>query len=251
MQRALVLMFLVALCPTLLEAQPDDPTRWGVGVGFVPKFRISNGSGVLGKLAEVMYEQGDVGLDVKGSDFRVGVVRGRRLKGEWGVSYIRRSFKDESTQGGVETSCFPGTQPNSQSCYTYGTEYFYNDNVVLNGIEANRLFVLGTIKSVVQIGIDLGGGIGWMNGTAIQRRTEPVSGNFPPPPANTTIFFPTIVTETEIPASTLVGVDPVPIGRAELAVGFILGKNVKVRASGGMNVPGTHIFSISTSVFFP
>jgi hypothetical protein len=251
MMRSLVLLFLLVLCPTLAEAQPEDPTRWGFGIGFVPKFKVSNGSSVLGKLAEAMYENGDAGLDVKGSDFRIGVVRGRRLGGEWGVSYIRRSFKEESTQGAVETSCSPGSQPNSQICQTYGDQYFYNDNVVLNGIEANRLFVLGTIKKVVQIGIDLGGGIGWMNGTAIRRMTEPVIGNFTPPPANTTIVFPTNVTETEVPASTLVGVDPVPIGRAELAVGFILGNNVKVRASGGINVPGTHIFSISTTVLLP
>jgi hypothetical protein len=46
-----------------------------------------------------------------------------------------------------------------------------------------------------------------------------------------------------------VAVDPVPIGRAELSVGFILGNNVKVRASGGMNIPGSHIFSVTTSVF--
>jgi hypothetical protein len=249
MKRSLMLLFLVALCPTLAEAQPDDPNRWGVGVGFVPKFRISNGSGVLGKLAEVMYESGDAGLDVKGSDFRIGVVRGRKLGGEWGVSYIRRSFKEESTQGAVQTSCSPGQQPNSQICQTGGEEYFYNDNVVLNGIEANKLFVLGTIKSVVQIGIDLGGGVGWMSGTAIQRKTEPVFGNFTQPPANTTLNIPTTVTETEVPASTLVGVDPVPIGRAELSVGFILGNNVKVRASGGMNIPGSHIFSVTTSVF--
>jgi hypothetical protein len=70
-------------------------------------------------------------------------------------------------------------------------------------------------------------------------------------PPNTTYHIPTVVTETEVPASTLVTVDPVPFGRVELAVGFILGNNFKVRASGGMNVPGTHIFSVTGSVFFP
>jgi hypothetical protein len=237
--------------PALAAAQPDDPSRWGVAVGFVPEFKISDGGGVLGKLAEVMFEQGDQGLDVKGGDFRIGVVRGRRLGGEWGVSYVRRSFNEDSRQGGTETDCFPGFQNNSQICQTRGEEYLYNDDVVLHGIEANKLIVFGTIKNVVQIGLDLGGGIGWMKGTAVQRVTDPVSGNIPNVPPNTTYHIPTVVTETEVPASTLVTVDPVPFGRVELAVGFILGNNFKVRASGGMNVPGTHIFSVTGSVFFP
>ena len=125
----------------------------------------------------------------------------------------------------------------------------YNDDVVLHGIEANKLFVFATIKNVVQIGLDVGGGVGWMKGTATERLTQ-TQGGFSNPPPNATTNLPTTVTETEVPASTLVAVDPVPIGRVELAVGFILGPQLKVRASGGMNIPGTHIFSVSASVFF-
>ncbi len=175
-------------------------------------------------------------------------MRGRRLGGEWGVSYVRRSFDEESTQGGTQTSCFTVRQ-NSEICQTSGTEYFYNDGVVLHGIEANKLFVFGTIKNVVQIGLDVAGGVGWMKGTATERLTQ-TQGGFSNPPPNSTTNLPTTVTETEVPASTLVAVDPVPIGRVELAVGFILGPQLKVRASGGMNIPGTHIFSVSASVFF-
>lgn len=225
-----------------------DVDRWGVGVSFVPKWEMSRASGVLGKLAEVMFEQGDAGLEVTGDDFRIGLVRGKRLGGEWGVSYVRRSFDEESTQGAAETSCFSGFQ-NSQICQTYGDEYFYNDNVVLHGIEANKLFVFATIKNVVQIGLDLGGGVGWMKGTATERVTQSQGGSFNVPP-NSTITLPSTVTETEVPASTLVTVDPVPIGRVELAVGFVLGRNLKVRASGGMNIPGTQVFSVSASFFF-
>jgi hypothetical protein len=226
-----------------------EPSRWGVGVSFLPDLKISNGKGVVNKLAEVMFEQGDNGLDITGGDFRIGVVRGRRLGGEWGVSYVRRSFNEDSTQGGVQTSCFPFGNQNAQVCSANGTEYFYNDNVVLDGIEANKLIVFGTIKNVVQIGLDIGGGVGWMKGTAIERETRS-GGNIGNPPPNTTTVLPTTVTETVVPAATLVVVDPVPLGRVELAVGVILGTNVKVRASGGINVPGTHVFSISASVFF-
>ena len=231
--------------PAVVAAQDID--RWGVGVSFVPKWDISSGSGVMGKLAEVMFERGDEGLDVKGGDIRIGLVRGRRLGGEWGVSYVRRSFDEESTQGATNTFC--NTVQTTEICQTSGTEYFYNDNVVLHGIEANKLFVFATIKNVVQIGLDVAGGVGWMKGTATERLTYTQGGSFTLVP-NSTITLPTTVTETEVPAATLVAVDPVPIGRVELAVGFILGPQLKVRASGGLNIPGTQIFSVSASVFF-
>ena len=111
MLRQIAILCLGALLalPTLVAAQPNaatDPSRWGVAVGFIPSFEISGGSSAIGKLAEVMFDRGDEGLDVKGSDFRIGIVRGRRLGGEWGVSYIRRSFDKDSTQGGTSEFCF-------------------------------------------------------------------------------------------------------------------------------------------------
>ena len=256
MSRLIALCFAMATCwPALSAAQVSatpatpDPDRWGVSVSVVPKFQMSGGGNAIDKLAEVMFNRGDEGLDVSGGDFRIGVVRGRRLGGEWGVSYVRRSFSEDSTQGAIETMCSPQSFNNVTLCFTSGTEYVYNDQIKLDGIEVNRLFVISTIKNVVQIGLDAAGGVGWMKGVAIERNVSS-GGGFNNPPPGSTITLPTTVTETEVPAAELMTIDPALIGRVELAVGAILGPNVKVRASGGFNVPGTHVFSITGSVFF-
>ena len=254
MVRAVVCALFLTV-PTLSFAQapqvpPVDFDRWGVQVSFTPKFEMNGGGGAIDKLAEVMFESGDLGLDLSGGDFRIGLVRGRRLGGEWGVSYVHRSFDEDSTQGGVETSCSTNTFNNVTFCNTFGTEYLYTRGISLDGIEVNKLINFVTIRNIVQIGVDIAGGVGWMKGTAIQRDTESqgdFSGN---PPPGSTIIFPITVTETEVPAADLMTIDPALIGRVELAVGVIVAPQVKVRLSGGLNIPGSQLFSITGAFFF-
>ena len=254
MLRAAVLSLALVLTSSVAalaqpSAPPPDPDRWGVQVAFTPNFDITGGDGVIDKLAEVMFEAGDEGLDVSGSDFRIGFVRGRRLGGEWGVSYVRRTFDKESIQGGVETFCDTGGFNNVTICASSGTEYLYTQGIKLDGLEVNKLINFVTIKERVQIGLDIAGGVGWMKGTAIERNTSS-QGSVNNPPPNSIINLPTTVTETEIPAAELLAVDPAWIGRVELAVGVIVLPNVKVRVMGGLNIPGTQLFTIAGSYFF-
>jgi hypothetical protein len=236
-----------ALAQTNDSTQSDRPA-WGVAVNFTPRWDVSGGSDIMGKLAEVWFEGGDDGVDIEGGDFRIGVVRGTGIKGEWGVSFVRRTFKEGSTQGRIETSCFDsGFGP--EMCFTGGTEYIYQDDASLTGLEANKLFVFATIKDRVQIGLDLAGGIGWMKGTALERRAESEGFEFDqddPGP----IFVPFTLTETVVPTSSIVAIDPVPIGRVELAVGVAVTRALTVRISGGLNLPGTQVFSITAGYFF-
>jgi hypothetical protein len=238
-----------AFAQTNDSTQPERPA-WGVAVSLTPRWDISGGSDIIGKLAEVWFERGDEGLDIEGSDFRIGVVRGTGMKGEWGVSFVRRSFKEGSTQGAIETNCFDsGFGP--ETCFTGGTEYIYGDDVRLTGLEANKLFVFATIKDRVQIGLDLAGGIGWMKGTALERRAESEGGSFEFDPDDPgPIIFPFTIFETDVPTSSIVALDPVPIGRVELAVGVAVTQALNVRISGGLNLPGTHVFSVTAGFFF-
>jgi hypothetical protein len=248
---ALLALFLFVPAAGFAQAPPAPPVdvdRWGVQVSFTPKFEINGGGGAIDKLAEVMFESGDVGLDVSGGDLRIGLVRGRRLGGEWGVSYVHRSFEKDSTQGGVETSC---NEFNDVTfCNSFGTEYLYTQGISLDAIEVNKLINFVTIKNVVQIGLDIAGGVGWMKGTAIQRDTDSNGGFTGNPPPGSVITFPITVTETEVPASELLSIDPAWIGRVEASVGIIVAPQIKVRVSGGLNIPGTQLFSITGSVFF-
>jgi len=249
--RTLVCAAVMFMSVSVAEAQ-TDLTRWGAGAGIVPVWSIPTGSGPLAKLAEFVHESGDFGVDVDGIDFRVGVVRGRTLAGEWGVSFVRRSMKDGSTQGGFQVDCFESSAfgQSTTQCFTGGTRYVYQD-VKLNGVEVNKFIPVVTVKRRLQIGIDLAGGVGSMTGTAEQQSPENTFVPVRNPQGQ--IIGQTVVTtinSTIVDAKELVGIDPMLIGRVEFAVAGILGPSLKVRFSAGMNFPGSHTASVSASYFF-
>jgi hypothetical protein len=241
----------ILLCASVAEAQTDR-TRWGAGGSVVPAWVIPTGEGPLAKLAEVVMESGEEGIDVDGLDFRVGIVRGRTFSGEWGVSFVRRSMKDGSTQGALTEDC-QDSNPFGQPmvlCFVGGTRYTYQD-VRMNGIEANKFIPFVTVKQRVQFGIDLGGGVGWMSGTAIQE--TPHNDFVPVRNAQGQVIGQTLVTTitTEtVDASQLMVFDPTLLGRVEFAVAAILAPQLKVRFSLGMNFPGSHVASVGASYFF-
>ena len=219
---------------------------------MVPVWSIPTGSGPLGKLAEAVMESGDLGIDVDGLDFRVGVVRGRMLSGEWGVSYVRRSMKDGSTQGGFTEDCqeSPGFGQTTVLCFVGGEQFIYHD-VRLNGLEVNKFSPVVTIKRRLQIGVDVAGGFGALTGTAEQQ--QPRNDFVPIRNAQGQIIGQTIVTTIEstiVDAKTLMVFDPTLLGRVEFAVAGLLGPRLKVRFSAGMNFPGSHVAGIGASYFF-
>jgi hypothetical protein len=228
--------------PLYAQAQDEIPQRWGVSGTFVPGWKVPTGDSPFAKLAEAVLTSADQGLDVDGADFRIGVVRGRLLDGDWGVSYVHRSFDDGSFQGDIVNDC-----PSANNCIVFGERYLYQ-GVTLDGIEANKFIPFGLIKNTVQIGVDISIGVGWMKGTV--ERTE-ANVNFIP---DTTPPFgppqPVITIESApAPATELSTTDPTLLGRAELAGTVILPRGLKVRISGGMNYPGTHTASVTVMYF--
>jgi hypothetical protein len=223
------------------QTKPEEPSRWGASFSFVPKWTIPTGDSVLAALAEAVVAGGDQGpINVEASDFRIGVVRGKQFGGEWGVSFVKRSYKDGSTQGGFTQSC-QGSTPTSPPCYLYGTEYTYGSTVTLTGVEANKFIAIATIKNLVQIGVDIGGGVGSMKGTAsrTEASTDFVNGQ-------------TIQTMTtaEVDSSELYSFDPELIGRVEFAAGVTLRQGIKARFSAGFSYPGTQSFSFTVMYLF-
>ena len=76
------LLFVAAAAPA--AAQTD--TRWGIAASVVPRWEF----------LELLEDPMERDVEMQGADVRIGIVRGRDLGGEWGISYIRRRVDDES-----------------------------------------------------------------------------------------------------------------------------------------------------------
>jgi hypothetical protein len=155
---------------------------------------------------------------VKGPEFRVGVIRGTTMGGEWGVSLIHKRLSKEST---IEVE-------GSNDLFTVVA-----DDAELIGVEVHRFFPFARAGKV-QIGVNLGGGIAQLRGFVTGRQTGVTTTDF-------TLPFPDAftVTGTEI--------DWIPLARAELGAAILAGDRLKVRVSGGFNMPGFQIISLSFS----
>jgi hypothetical protein len=191
-------------------AQIDD-TSWGITAGFSPRWSIP------GTVLADLFDASE--LDVKGPEFRLGVIRGTTLGGEWGISLIHKRLSKEST---IEIE---------------GSDSLVNviaDDAEMLGVEVHRFFPFVTAGNRVQIGVNLGGGIAQLRGFVTGAYISGTQANFTLPFSEA--FE---VTDREI--------DYLPLGRAELGAAFLAGERMKVRVSGGFNMPGFQIFSVSFS----
>ena len=204
---------LLTCCCVLLSspaaAQIDD-TSWGVTAGFSPRWSMP------GTLLAELFDA--TTLDVKGPEFRLGVIRGTTLGGEWGISLIHKRLSKEST---IEVE-------GSDSVVTV-----IADDAELLGVELHRFYPFAR-AGAVQIGINLGGGIAQLRGFVTGAYVAQTEANF-------TLPF------SEAFAVTGRNIDYLPLGRAELAAAALVGERLKIRVSGGFNMPGFQVVSVSFS----
>ena len=207
--------FMLACGAVLLASSPAaaqiDDTSWGITAGFSPRWSIP------GTLLADLFEANR--LDVKGPEFRVGVIRGTTLGGEWGISLIHKRLSKEST---IEVE-------GSDSVITVVT-----DDAELLGVEVHRFFPFVTAGNRAQVGINLGGGIAQLRGFVTGTYVSTTDANFILP-------FPE--------AFAVAGreIDYLPLGRAEIAAAALVGERLKIRVSGGFNMPGFQVVSVSFS----
>ena len=195
--------------PTLAHAQIDD-TSWGITGGVSPRWSMP------GTLLADLFDA--TTLDVKGPEFRIGVIRGTTNGGEWGVSLIHKRL---SKQSSLEIE-------GSTNVLTV-----IADDAELIGVEVNRFFPFAR-RGRVQIGANVGGGIAQLRGfvTGVQLGNTATSFTLPFPQAF-------VVAGREI--------DWLPVGRAEIGAATLIGERLKVRVSGGFNMPGFQVASLSFS----
>ena len=207
---ALTVIACAFMSPLPAAAQIDDPS-WGLTAGFSPQWSIP-GEWLAGLFDATT-------LDVKGPEFRLGIIRGTTLGGEWGVSLIHKRLAKESTVA-IE---------GSDDLLTVVA-----DDAELLGVEVHRFIPLARAGERVQIGLNLGGGIAQLRGFVSGTFIDATSTDF-------TVPFPDAL------AVTGRQIDWMPLGRAELAIATLVGERLKVRVSGGFNMPGFQVASVSFS----
>ncbi|HXD18671.1 MAG TPA: hypothetical protein VN654_16775 [Vicinamibacterales bacterium] len=206
---ALLALACALLAPLPAAAQIDDPS-WGVTGGFSPQWAVP------GNLLAGLFNA--TTIDVKGPEFRLGIVRGTTMGGEWGVSLVHKRLSKQSTVA-VE---------GSRDLLTVVA-----DDAELLGVEAHRFIPFARLHKV-QVGVNLGGGIAQLRGFVTGTYVGATSTGF-------TLPFPDALAVVDRE------VDWIPVGRAELAAATLVGERLKVRVSGGFNMPGFQLISVSFS----
>jgi hypothetical protein len=198
------------LCIGLSANASAQPNRqyWGVEASVAPSWEVKDS---FKKLFDAD------AIDLSGSEFRIGFVRGQTLEGDWGVSYVRQSVKDGAR---ITTSTVDRTAA----------------NVAVNGVRVNKFAPFGTIKDRVQLGMAIGIGVGSATGTVTER--------------NLRTGISTVVEAKHFFAPFGADIPVVPLGNLEFAVAVIGGPGFKVKASGGFNYPGTSVFTIGAVYLF-
>lgn len=238
--RRAVLCFVVALALSFATdalAQTTDSgyqSHWGVSGGLVPRWEFPDA------LADVW----NLETDMKGAEFRIGVVRGSDFGGDWGVSFVKKAIDDDSIVQLREQACVQ--LPGGSTRCARGA-YHITRGAGMRGVEAHLFMPFGTIKRRVQIGVTFAGGVAEIQGTS-DRFIEHLVVNG---------SSATITTETLGPApfkQTLQDLpqdwDVVPIGRVALGVGVIVAPGFKIRGEGGVNFPGFHRVSVYAQYLF-
>ena len=232
--RRIAAVFAVGVLFAGVGAASAQESSWGVSGSYVPSWKVPGENAVFKALFSAD------AVDISGSEFRVGFVRGRMQGGDWGVSFVRRKLKDGSTLSSdlYSDPAMPSVQQG---------EFTTLRNVELTGVEVHKFSPFGTIANRVQIGLLFGGGIASSKGE-LDTRSVWLDQTFV---GNRMVYTPVETTET-VSAEELVypGNGLVPLGRLELAVAAVVAPGLKVRASGGLAFPGTHTFSIAGVYLF-
>jgi hypothetical protein len=255
---------IVLLAASAAHAQNTPPSHWGAVVGFAPKFEPMK---AVEPLTGLIFQEDAVGM-LRGSEFRIGIGRGRPESGDWGVSFIRKFIDDaeptEVEEGlGCEGRGGGQNQPFFLDCVA-NMILRRPDGLQISGLEVHKYFSFVTIKQRVQVGLNIAGGFGvGQGGFATERFDRAFTCTFAPGPFPEPSDDPcaggTRSQETTTPTGT--GVEPfaviqgydgkyLPLGKIEIAGTVILTPQVKVRIGGGFNFPGKTTVGLTGIYFF-
>jgi hypothetical protein len=254
-----------------MYAQNSESSSWGVVGTMVPNWEVTS---TFEPIAALYFSEDDIAIkdqNLKGAEFRIGFARGRATGGDWGVSFVRRTFEDVDARTTSGAGCSGGgTTVVVLRCEDFEADLVRRDTV-LNGIEAHKFVPFFTIARRVQVGMNIAGGLGFMSGEVnITNFRTTYTCTFPPG-----VFPGTPTFDDDGPGNQCAGAtvsnratvqtgsssgdiqrllksesSMIPIGRAEIGGAVIVTPHFKVRIAGGLNYPGTNVVAITGVVFF-
>lgn len=216
----------VAAGAQTLPAPASEASHWGVSVSFAPTWKIP--STITSKFT-------DDTVSVQGTYFTIGVVHGRSLGGDWGVSFVHEPVSNTSTGHNNKQDCF------SNGCFDTSTSAIAQ-NVKMTGALIHVYLPFGTIKERVQIGITVAGGVGKISGNLVETENN-VTTTFHPRTGLVTAT-PAPPTVSTVALTDELGLKTVPLGNIAAVVAVIVRPDLKIRWEGGIILPGTSVFRI-------
>jgi hypothetical protein len=237
------------ICPSIaltalvvVLASPKESfaqSHWGVGVSGSPEWVITQ------RFRDLLSDENET-VNIEGSEFAIGLVRGSTLGGDISFNYVRKPWKDGIGFASDSTECFSPAPNQPQICLRDREQNFF-ESVMLNGFEVDWFYAprFGRIKNRVQIGLNVGGGIGKFKGTIhkVDDRQEPVFVPGPPPtrdnpnPGGGTTRIVNVHEEERNPVEDEL-MSVFPMAKIELMGAVIAAPAVKIKAAWGFNFPG-------------
>src|SRR5690349_4239561 len=229
---------------------------WGVFGSVVPSWSIP------GSMGTWTFESVSSGNPPKmqGRDLRIGLVRGRQVGFELGVSLVRKTVSDLTiiragdAIGGVA----------SRMTYTL------LDDMKMTGVDSHVIVPLARIGERIQLGILAAGGIAWFPDVAIRKQIDgppfyadtttnvalnspPATGGFVqdwdqrvPLVSGTTYGVVTTANAREVSPTDYVWL----LARGQLSADFLVARPLKVRVAAGFNYPGLQAIGIDAVYLF-
>jgi hypothetical protein len=210
---------LVTVAVFAFAGQAAAQNQWGVSFALTPSWQSGPGIDKLFSADRV---------DMEGSEFRFGFIRGVDLDGDWGVSLVRTTIADDSSLDVDVSTCGRG------SC---GTFLRTTGPTRMTGFEVHYYEALKTWRNRFQIGTVGAAGLGWLRGQ-VYKRTTSENGDVELFDAKAGELFP--------PSTSVM-----PLLRMEIAAAAIVVPGVKIRASGGFAMPGYHTFGVTFVYLIP
>jgi hypothetical protein len=224
---------LALLSPTALFGQDASPSHWGVSASATPSWEIS------ASVKELLGDE-DETVNIKGSEFTIGFVRGSTLGGDWGVSYVRKPWDDGVGFSSSSTQCLT-IDPSQPPLCPRSSDKTIFERVALTGVEVHWFIAprFARIRDRVQIGANIAGGIAKVSGTTLTvsdfQYPVPV---FTPGPGGFRFRLENEHVEERSPASEEI-LPVLPLLKVELMGAVIATPALKIKVAGGVNFPGT------------